>query len=200
MRAGLQRTDNNMEFTTWPQVNMINQKNYYTCVIFPHLPSHRPWLHFIHPILAFSCFPAHPRAMVGRKVLDGLRKGKKDVYALNIQYVKRYWLLLLSPQYVPRGHCHSTPLTNRNVHSATFSNVTTKSWHCVYSKMSASTGESAPQSTLTELEPMAPQKVCHTESLSQIRMMMRTSQWTMPAQKTTDPRPLFFTLAAKTSV
>lgn len=30
--AGLQRTDNNMEFTTWPQVNMINQKNYYTCV------------------------------------------------------------------------------------------------------------------------------------------------------------------------
>jgi hypothetical protein len=42
MRAGLQRTDNNMEFTTWPQVNMINQKNYYTCVTFPHLPSHRP--------------------------------------------------------------------------------------------------------------------------------------------------------------
>lgn len=37
MRAGLQRTDNNMEFTTWPQVNMINQKNYYTCVRFPHL-------------------------------------------------------------------------------------------------------------------------------------------------------------------
>lgn len=28
--TGLQRTDNNMEFTTWPQVNMINQKNYYT--------------------------------------------------------------------------------------------------------------------------------------------------------------------------
>ena len=32
--------------------------------------------------------------MVARKVLDGLRKGKKDVYALNIQYVKRYQLLL----------------------------------------------------------------------------------------------------------
>ena len=30
--AGLQRTDNNMEFTTWPQVPMINQKNYYTYV------------------------------------------------------------------------------------------------------------------------------------------------------------------------
>ena len=30
--AGLARTDNNMEFTMWPQVNMINQKNYYTCV------------------------------------------------------------------------------------------------------------------------------------------------------------------------
>jgi hypothetical protein len=28
--------------------------------------------------------------MVGRKVLDGLRKGKKDLYALNVQYVKRY--------------------------------------------------------------------------------------------------------------
>lgn len=27
---GLQRTDNNMDFSTWPQVNMINQKNYYT--------------------------------------------------------------------------------------------------------------------------------------------------------------------------
>ncbi|MCJ1472670.1 actin-like protein arp8 [Lambiella insularis] len=28
--AGLERTDNNMDLTTWPQVNMINQKNYYT--------------------------------------------------------------------------------------------------------------------------------------------------------------------------
>jgi hypothetical protein len=32
-----------MEFTTWPQVNMINQKNYYTCVypirlIYTHPP------------------------------------------------------------------------------------------------------------------------------------------------------------------
>ncbi|KAL8811314.1 MAG: hypothetical protein Q9223_001804 [Gallowayella weberi] len=27
---GLERTDNNMDLTTWPQVNMINQKNYYT--------------------------------------------------------------------------------------------------------------------------------------------------------------------------
>jgi hypothetical protein len=25
---GLARTDNNMEITSWPQVNMINQKNY----------------------------------------------------------------------------------------------------------------------------------------------------------------------------
>ena len=30
--VGLQRTDNNMEFTNWPQVQMINQKNYYTYV------------------------------------------------------------------------------------------------------------------------------------------------------------------------
>ncbi len=28
--------------------------------------------------------------MVGRNILDGLRKGKKDVYALNVQYVRRY--------------------------------------------------------------------------------------------------------------
>lgn len=28
--VGLERTDNNMELTIWPQVNMINQKNYYT--------------------------------------------------------------------------------------------------------------------------------------------------------------------------
>ena len=27
---GLARTDNNLDLTTWPQVNMINQKNYYT--------------------------------------------------------------------------------------------------------------------------------------------------------------------------
>lgn len=29
---GLERTDNNLELSTWPQVNMINQKNYYTSV------------------------------------------------------------------------------------------------------------------------------------------------------------------------
>jgi actin-related protein 8 len=28
--TGLERTDNNMDLTTWPQVSMINQKNYYT--------------------------------------------------------------------------------------------------------------------------------------------------------------------------
>ncbi|KAI9700730.1 MAG: actin-like protein arp8 [Candelina mexicana] len=27
---GLERTDNDMDLTTWPQINMINQKNYYT--------------------------------------------------------------------------------------------------------------------------------------------------------------------------
>jgi len=30
MILGLARTDNNMDLTTWPAVNMINQKNYYT--------------------------------------------------------------------------------------------------------------------------------------------------------------------------
>ncbi|KAH7045264.1 hypothetical protein B0J12DRAFT_701356 [Macrophomina phaseolina] len=29
---GLERTDNNLDLTTWPQVSMINQKNYYTSV------------------------------------------------------------------------------------------------------------------------------------------------------------------------
>jgi hypothetical protein len=30
--AGLERTDNGMKQTSWPEVSMINQKNYYTCV------------------------------------------------------------------------------------------------------------------------------------------------------------------------
>ena len=30
MDAGLERTDNDMSLTSWPQVQMINQKNYYT--------------------------------------------------------------------------------------------------------------------------------------------------------------------------
>lgn len=97
-------------------------------------------------------------------------------------------------------HCQSTPLTNRDVRLATFSNVTTKYWHYVYSKMSASTGESVLQSTLTELEHMAPQKVCHTANLTQTRMSMRTNRWTTLALRTTDLKPLFFTLAAKTFV
>jgi hypothetical protein len=29
--TGLARTDNNMDLTSWPQVNMINQKNYCRC-------------------------------------------------------------------------------------------------------------------------------------------------------------------------
>ena len=33
--AGLERTDNNMGLTTWPQINPINQKNYYTYVMTP---------------------------------------------------------------------------------------------------------------------------------------------------------------------
>ena len=81
--VGLARTDNNMEFTTWPQVNMINQKNYYTYV--------RPFT----SLFVLACYipervylPSEV-TMVGRKVLDGLRKGKKDIYALNIQYVRR---------------------------------------------------------------------------------------------------------------
>jgi hypothetical protein len=30
--AGLQRTDNNLDFSNWPLAQMINQKNYYTYV------------------------------------------------------------------------------------------------------------------------------------------------------------------------
>lgn len=37
--------------------------------------------------------------MVARKVLDGLRKGKKDIYALNVQYVRRYMELLSDVQH-----------------------------------------------------------------------------------------------------
>lgn len=35
--AGLERTDNGMKMTTWPEVAAINQKNYYTCATQPHL-------------------------------------------------------------------------------------------------------------------------------------------------------------------
>ena len=31
--VGLERTDNNMDLSTWPQINMINQKNYYTYLL-----------------------------------------------------------------------------------------------------------------------------------------------------------------------
>lgn len=34
---GLERTDNEMDLSTWPQVSMINQKNYYTSVDIPFL-------------------------------------------------------------------------------------------------------------------------------------------------------------------
>ncbi len=30
--AGLERTDNGMKQTSWPEISMINQKNYYTFV------------------------------------------------------------------------------------------------------------------------------------------------------------------------
>lgn len=30
---GLERTDNNMELSSWPQIPPINQKNYYTYVV-----------------------------------------------------------------------------------------------------------------------------------------------------------------------
>lgn len=32
-RLGLERTDNNMELSSWPQIAPINQKNYYTYVV-----------------------------------------------------------------------------------------------------------------------------------------------------------------------
>lgn len=50
------------------------------------------------PLAFINAPPSEPRTvlikwrtkMVGRDVLDGLRKGKKQLYALNVQYVKRY--------------------------------------------------------------------------------------------------------------
>lgn len=32
LTAGLERTDNSMELSSWPQIPAINQKNYYTYV------------------------------------------------------------------------------------------------------------------------------------------------------------------------
>lgn len=49
--TGLQRTDNNMEFTSWPQVNMINQKNYYTYV--HSLSTHHVPFEKVHLIASF---------------------------------------------------------------------------------------------------------------------------------------------------
>lgn len=37
-RVGLERTDNNLDLTNWPQVTPINQKNYYTFVMVLYLP------------------------------------------------------------------------------------------------------------------------------------------------------------------
>lgn len=37
---GLERTDNNMDLTTWPVVGMINQKNYYTFVVLARTFNH----------------------------------------------------------------------------------------------------------------------------------------------------------------
>lgn len=50
------------------------------------IPDH----HINIPVIDYLTSRLLHLAMVGRKVLDGLRKGKKDVYALNVQYVKRY--------------------------------------------------------------------------------------------------------------
>ena len=36
---GLERTDNNLDLTNWPQITPINQKNYYTFVMMLYLLS-----------------------------------------------------------------------------------------------------------------------------------------------------------------
>lgn len=38
--AGLERTDNNMNLSSWPQVVAINQKNYYTYELCPQCHHH----------------------------------------------------------------------------------------------------------------------------------------------------------------
>jgi hypothetical protein len=199
MRAGLQRTDNNMEFTTWPQVNMINQKNYYTCVTFPHLPSTILDLTSFTPFSLSRVFPCS-RRNGGTESARWPAKGQERCLRPEHPICEEVLTIALVTSICTSGRCHSAPHTNRNVHSATFSNVTTKYWRFVYSKMSASTGESAPQSTLTELEHTAPQKVYRTANLTQTRMSMKTNPWTMLARRTTDRKQLFFTLAAKTYV
>lgn len=48
-------------------------------------------LRLLHHLQRLSYWTlARAATMVGRKILDGLRKGKKDLYAVNVQYVKRY--------------------------------------------------------------------------------------------------------------
>ena len=54
---GLERTDNNMDLTTWPQINPINQKNYYTYVTNSKARSTRPEL--------LDGFGSEPRGPLG---------------------------------------------------------------------------------------------------------------------------------------
>lgn len=96
--------------------------------------------------------------MVGRSVLDGLRKGKKDLYALNVQYCRRYCntglylasIDLTQPSIsplAPGSHLADVTL------AVSSSNEMTKSWHFVCNKMSASMPGRRQQSTSTEREP-----------------------------------------------
>jgi hypothetical protein len=45
--AGLERTDNGMKQTSWPEVGMINQKNYYTFVNYKSPPLPSDLVHFL---------------------------------------------------------------------------------------------------------------------------------------------------------
>lgn len=54
LMTGLERTDNGMKQTSWPEVSMINQKNYYTFVNYrsSRLPSD-----LVHSLLSASYSP-----------------------------------------------------------------------------------------------------------------------------------------------
>jgi hypothetical protein len=54
LMAGLERTDNGMKQTSWPEVSMINQKNYYTFVNHKSPTSPSDLVHYLFVCFFFS--------------------------------------------------------------------------------------------------------------------------------------------------
>lgn len=146
--------------------------------------------------------------MVGRNVLDGLRKGKKDLYALNVQYVKRYsdappssvhhCALEMTLAYLPHGRLtqalFSLEADRAGVCTATSSNGTIKFSPCDYNRKNDWTDERKLQWIWTE-----PARRMATRDPTQmwIRTSMMMLPWAMHSARIMDPKSLSSTSAAR---